>query len=111
MTELPNTGAMLLQTLLALAVVVFAIWAAAWLLRRLQNPVTRRGPLRVIAETPLGMRERAVLLQVGERQVLIGVAQGRVSRLMELDTPVEVPTPAHGEGFGALLTRLKGGAR
>ena len=38
--------------------------------------------------SPLGQRERAVLLQVGEEQILIGVAAGSVSALHRISHPV-----------------------
>lgn len=108
MSELPNTGAMLLQTLLALGVVVLAIWGVAWVMKRLHAP-SRHGPLQVVAEAPLGVRERVVLLQVGDKQVLVGVAPGRVSPIMELAEPVALQPARAPEGFASLFARLRGG--
>ena len=44
--------------------------------------------IQVLASTPLGQRERAVLLQVGSDQILVGVAPGSVNTLHELSNPV-----------------------
>ncbi|HEV7138696.1 MAG TPA: flagellar biosynthetic protein FliO [Steroidobacteraceae bacterium] len=99
---------------LALALVLAAIFAFAWLARRVRGFGNRSGnALDVIAEMPLGPKERAVLLKVGTEQILIGVAPGRVSALHVLREPVEIPkataatTPA-AVSFGALLKRSLG---
>jgi flagellar protein FliO/FliZ len=38
----------------------------------------------------LGTRERAVLLQVGDQQLVVGVAPGRVQTLHVLDKPLSM---------------------
>ena len=49
------------------------------------------GYIQVLASAPLGQRERAVLLQVGADQILVGVASGSVTALHHVSDPV-VPT-------------------
>ena len=44
----------------------------------------------VLADVPLGQKERAVLLKVGATQILIGVAPGRVNTLHVLTEPLEL---------------------
>ncbi|AOV18461.1 flagellar biosynthetic protein FliO [Acidihalobacter aeolianus] len=109
---IPGVGAgYFVQVFLGLAVVVVGIFALLWLLKRMnrfQGGV--QGRLRVIAAVPLGTRERAVVLQVGEEQVLLGVAPGRVSRLHVLNRPLEpAVSEATGENFKARLAAALGG--
>jgi flagellar protein FliO/FliZ len=103
---------------LALALVLAAIFACAWIARRVRGFGNRSGnALDVIAEMPLGPKERAVLLRVGAEQILIGVAPGRVNTLHVLREPVEPSksvTPAAAAtqperpSFRALLKRSLG---
>ncbi|MDE2049518.1 MAG: flagellar biosynthetic protein FliO [Gammaproteobacteria bacterium] len=99
---------------LALALVLAAIFAFAWLARRVRGFGNRSGDaLDVIAEMPLGPKERAVLLKVGTEQILVGVAPGRLSALHVLREPVEIPkaSTAAAPGamsFAALLKRSLG---
>jgi len=99
---------------LALLVVLAAIFAVAWLARRVRGIGNRVGnAIDVLADVPLGPKERAVLLKVGTEQILIGVAPGRVSALHVLREPVEVtkvPTPSipDANSFRALLKRSLG---
>jgi flagellar protein FliO/FliZ len=84
----PSAGS-LVQVTLSLVLVLAAVFAAAWLTRRLKT-LGRfgSGPIEVIADVSLGAKERAVLVQVGGQQLLLGVAPGRVSTLHVLDEPV-----------------------
>jgi flagellar protein FliO/FliZ len=99
---------------LALLVVLTAIFAVAWLARRMRGIGNRVGnAIDVLADMPLGPKERAVLLKVGSEQILIGVAPGRVSALHVLREPIEVPKPAAATApaaasFSALLKRSLG---
>jgi flagellar protein FliO/FliZ len=102
----------LVSVTLALLVVLAAIFALAWMARRLRRFGARAaGALEIIASMPLGAKERAVLVKVGEAQLLLGVAPGQVNTLHVLERPVtlEKPgAPAGGparEAFAALLKR------
>jgi len=113
-TSLPGSGvAGLGQVTLALCIVLGAIFLCAWFARRMRNITSGRpGAVNVIAEVRLGTKERAVLLQVGTTQLLVGVAPGRVSALHVLAEPVAPQTPAapgfEGASFKSLLRKSLG---
>lgn len=87
------------QVFVALLVVVALIVATAWLFRRLSGgSFSRNGALKVLAGIHVGQRERIVLVQAGEVQLLLGVAPGEVRTLHVFDKPVLVDTE---EGKGA----------
>jgi flagellar protein FliO/FliZ len=98
----PSGVASLGQVTLALALVLAVIFVAAWLLRRVRGfGRTGAGALDVLADLPVGQKERAVLIRVGTTQVLLGVAPGRVTTLHVLSEPVNVTPPtAGGTGGG-----------
>ncbi len=108
------------EVTLALAVVLAAIFALAWLVRRVRGVAGSVSALGVLAEVRLGPKERAVLLKVGGEQLLIGVAPGRVNTLHVLAQPVEInpsapPAPGGPSGsadarpsFRALLAKSLG---
>jgi flagellar protein FliO/FliZ len=89
-TELPATGAgSFVQVTIALAIVLAAVFAAAWLMQRLRSfGGGSTGAIKVVASIALGAKERAVLVQLGKQQVLLGVAPGRVSTLHVLAEPL-----------------------
>ena len=84
------TAGSVLQLLLSLLVIVALILALAWYARKMQSFSLGQSsaPLRVLAATAVGSKERVVLVQVGEEQLLLGVAPGQVSLLTKLDTPL-----------------------
>jgi flagellar protein FliO/FliZ len=108
----PLAASNLLQLLFGLIVVLIAIGATALLLKRLGRLPQGPGAMRVVAGLSLGARERAVLIQVGDRQILLGVAPGRVSALHVLDRPVEtLPPGLPAGGFAERLAQLMKGGR
>jgi flagellar protein FliO/FliZ len=100
-------GAFMLQFALGFIVVIGAILLLAWMMKRVQGfQGGAQGRLRILGGISLGTRERAVLIQVGDEQVLLGVAPGRVSRLHVLAEPLPVDSPRGGEAAG-FAERLK----
>jgi flagellar protein FliO/FliZ len=98
---------------LSLLLVLAAVFAAAWLVRRLRT-FGKFGPgaIEIIADVAVGTKERAVLVQVGKQQLLLGVAPGRVNTLHVLSEavsvnphPVSAPPPAD---FKSILKRSLG---
>lgn len=80
----------LLQTLLGLILVVASIFVVVWLLKRSQMlSAGAHRQLRVIGGVSLGARERAVLVQVGDEQILLGVTPQQVRTLHVLPEPLE----------------------
>jgi flagellar protein FliO/FliZ len=101
------------QVTLALCIVLGAIFLCAWLARRMRNISSGRvGALNVVAEVRLGPKERAVLLQVGATQLLVGVAPGQINALHVLAEPLAPQAPAapafEGVSFKSLLRRSLG---
>jgi flagellar protein FliO/FliZ len=83
------------QVTLSLGLVLAVIFAAAWIARRMRGfGRTAPGALTVLADLPLGQKERAVLIRVGTKQILVGVAPGRISTLHVLAEPVELSSPS-----------------
>jgi flagellar protein FliO/FliZ len=111
----PSAISSLGEMTLALLVVLAAIFALAWLMRQLRGGSARMGgAIDVVANVPLGQKERAVLLKVGNNQILVGVAPGRVNTLYVLPEPLQLTRTAVPEAsertpsFRALLLRSLG---
>ncbi len=85
-----NAGS-LAQVTLSLLLVLAAVFAAAWVVRRLRG-FSKFGvnAIQIVADTALGSKERAVLVQVGNQQLLLGVTAGQVNLLHVLAEPVAV---------------------
>ena len=87
----PDVTMSLLKVTGGLLLVILAIFGSAWVYRRYGNmtPVSNDA-LRVIGGISMGQKERVVLMQVGEEQVLLGVSPGRIECLHVLRKNVEV---------------------
>lgn len=94
------------QSVTGLLIVLVSIVGLAWMMKRfgrLQS--SAKGALQIIDGMALSTRERLVLVQVGDTQILLGVAPGRVEAVHVLDTPVV--TEVREEMTGSFATRLK----
>lgn len=86
LVESPITSANIVDTAVGLIVVLALMLGLAWLFKRFfQVPGMGRGNVQVIGGVSLGQREKAILLSVEGRRLLVGVAPGRVNTLLELD--------------------------
>lgn len=99
----PFSGTALLQLLIGLLVVIGLILFLSWALRRFSGLSPMDKNMRVLGVLPLSTREKAVLVQVGGKQMLLGVAPGRVSHLHTFDEEVVVPRPTKA-GFAGKLS-------
>lgn len=87
----PDIAGNLIQTTLGLFAVLIVIGGAAWAVKRFGYFQSGgQGQIKVVGGVSLGSRERVVLLQVGEQQLVLGVAPGRIQTLHVLDEPLSL---------------------
>ncbi|TDR56106.1 flagellar protein FliO/FliZ [Halomonas ventosae] len=72
---------------MALAVIVGIIFLCRLVLLRLGAGRNAQGAVKVVAATPVGSRERVVVVEVQDRWLVLGVGNGRVSHLESLPSP------------------------
>lgn len=84
-----DSGALITQLVVALAAVLAVMGALTWLARRLRLPQTQGSQLAVKASLNLGQREKLVLIQFGEEQLLLGVTAGSIQALATRDMPAD----------------------
>lgn len=104
----PLSGGVLLETVGGLLLILVLIFAIGWLLRRFGRlPMAAKGDITILGGVSLGPRERAVLLQVGNARLLVGVAPGRVQTLHVLD-PVDTEDERSKHFAGQLKAEMAG---
>ena len=78
----PLAPSQALQVIAGLALVLGLIAAAAWLARRLQAyRLPGRGHIRIVEGLAIGAREKLLLVEVGDKRVLLGLSPGRIQAL------------------------------
>lgn len=82
------TSGDIVQIIFSLLLVLAAIVLIAWLLKRLNVAQQRsEGLLRVLGSVSIGQRERAVLVEIKNTWIVVGVASGQVCALHTLEKP------------------------
>jgi flagellar protein FliO/FliZ len=99
---------------LGLIIVIALFFACIWLMRKMGAlPENSKQKMRVIAGLSLGGREKVMLVQVGEKQIVLGVSPGRINNLLVLEDNDQVvqetkERPAEGE-FSEKLKQIMTG--
>ena len=91
----PDAGSSLLQLVFGFLLILALLFATLWVLKKVS--VTRGasgGLIRVISAAAVGPRERVVVVDVGDKRLVLGVAPGQVSLLNEQVLPPSAATLA-----------------
>ena len=107
----PISSPYLMKLTGGLVLTVALIFVLAWLVKRFNlNQQASSGLIRVIAGLSIGTRDRIVLLQVGDEQILLGLTPGRIEKLHTLAQPPDAPSTDQtvSGAFAAKLNRLMG---
>lgn len=94
------------QLMFGLLLVIALIFLLAWVFKRANVLPGQHSGMKVVASLPLGARERAVLVQCGDKQLLLGVAPGSVQLLAQFDEPVILPGPHSSGEFATKLAHF-----
>ncbi len=87
-----------------MAVILVAVVVILWLLKRLgRMTMTANNQIQVLGGVSLGAREKLVLVQVADKQMVLGVAPGSVRTLYVLEQPISIEDTPPGP-FGRLLS-------
>ncbi len=102
---LASGGRVMMVLLLILALIVVLAWLVhkTRVLGGLHSLGGQAQGLRIVATLPLGMKEKIVVLQAGEKQLLVGITAQQITLLSELDEPL----PVASEGPASFQELLK----
>lgn len=106
----------LIQVLVALLAVLAVIVVLFGLVKKLNFvPGSANGVIKVVGALPLGAKERLLLVQVGDEQILISASPGSVNRIHRMARPVTPPETAPRrtgrKGFADILQAAAEGKR
>jgi len=106
-TSTATFGGALAQMLLVLFLILALLLSIAWLLRRAGlMQASMQGQLRVLGSVAVGPREKVVLVQVGQEQLVLGVTASEINLLHLLAEPIDIvdaPTTSVTGGFAERL--------
>jgi flagellar protein FliO/FliZ len=81
-----DASSMILSLLMVLALIIIS----ALVLKRFNLTQQNSNQLKVIANLSLGAKERIVVVQIGEQQLVLGVCPQQISLLKDLETPLDI---------------------
>ena len=97
-----------MQMVFGLVIVIGAILVMTWIIRRMGYVQARvSGAMKILGGLSLGQRERVVLMQVGEQQLVVGITPGNIRTLLVLDKPVSVEAAHQPSLEGSFAQKLQ----
>jgi flagellar protein FliO/FliZ len=90
LAETKTTSASQLANLLGgLVLMVGLIYGLSWFVRRFnQGGFMQNSTIKMLATMPLGTRERLMLVDVGGKQILLGITAQSINSLHVFETPI-----------------------
>ncbi len=86
-----------------LMVVLALIFVLAYVVRRFNLSPASNSVLKTVAVTPLGQKEKIVLMEFNGKQYLLGVTAQQVNLIDKIEDPIEVKA----ESFASKLKQAK----
>ncbi len=97
----------LLQIVLSLLLVIFCVAIFSIIVKKLNGmSFNENRKLKTISGLSLGSKERVVLIQVGDKQILLGVSPGGISKIEEFDDPIVNANDSPSFNFKAQFKRF-----
>ncbi len=104
----PELSQSMAATTGSLLLVVALIVGLGWLLRRMQGMRLQGGALiRVLASQALGHKERVVMVQVGDTQLLVGVTGQQINLLHRFEAPISAAAATTEPDLSPFARRLR----
>ncbi len=99
-----NTQDQLIQVSLSLVAVLAVIYALAWFIKRNRGIQGLTGlPMKTLAVLPMGVKEKIVLIEVGGKQLLLGLTAHNINTLASFDEPILVIKDKNPKSFSDRL--------
>lgn len=107
-SQITSTSQLTVQVFLGLMLVLAIIFSLAWLAKRMHfmpNNLQAQGVMRPLASLQLGPKERLMLVEVGQEQLLIGVTSQQISLIHQLNQPLALPSHQNKPVFADFLAK------
>jgi len=104
---IPSSQDQLIEVALALALVLALIYGLAWLVKRKQVVTGLTNlPMKTIGVLPMGVKEKIILVEVGGKQLLLGMTPTNINTLATFDEPIIDIKEQHSRSFSQKLKSI-----
>ena len=95
------------KAILGLVAVVSLIFLVAWFVKRFTGlAVSNQQQMRIVSAIPVGTRERIALVEVADKQILVGITQHNINVLHSFEEPVVNKNDKTGPDFASRLQSI-----
>ncbi len=95
------------NAILGLIAVVSLIFLVAWFVKRFTGfAVSNQQQMRIVSAIPVGTRERIALVEIADKQILVGITQHNINLLHSFEEPVVNKNDKTGPDFASRLQSI-----
>ena len=94
-----------MSMIISLLMVLALIIASAWILKKFNLANKSVSGMQVISSLPLGHKEKLVVVQVADEQLLLGVSGQQINLIKVLEKPLELTSPLSSD-IGQTINRF-----
>ena len=98
-----DAATMILSLLMVLALIILS----AYVLKKFNLTTMQADGIKIITSLHLGAKEKLVVVQVGEKQLLLGVTAGQINVLEALEQPLQVKAPVNQQLASSIVKLFK----
>lgn len=103
----PDTQDQLLEVTLALIAIITLIYGLAWFLKRSKTLMPSSGiPMKTLGVLPMGVKEKIILIEVGSKQILLGMTPNNINALATFDEPILSHSEIKPSSFSSKLREI-----
>lgn len=98
----------IVQVSMYLSIIVGLILCGAYLLKKMKSVgFQTQGPIKIVASLSLGLKEKLVLIQVGDKQqILLGVSPEKIEKIQSFDEAIVMEGEADLDTFQNKLKEM-----
>jgi len=104
---IPSSQDQLIEVVIALGIVLALIYGLAWLVKRKQVVTGLTNvPMKTLGVLPMGVKEKIILVEVGGKQLLLGMTPTNINTLATFDEPIIDVKEQHSRSFSQKLKSI-----
>jgi len=104
---IPSSQDQLIEVVIALGIVLALIYGLAWLVKRKQVVTGLTNvPMKTLGVLPMGVKEKIILVEVGGKQLLLGMTPTNINTLATFDEPIIDEKEQHSRSFSQKLKSI-----
>lgn len=97
-----------LQIFFWLVIIILIIVLLTWMLKKISGiNINSSGTIKIVTSIHVGQREKVTLVQVGDKQILLGITPSSITNLHVMENNIELTEQTSNINYGTFAEKLR----